>query len=54
MLRFINSQIQMQMQIEKMENQIANSHDLPFVEIDAGALHCKQVLNYRILGLKET
>ena len=36
-----------------MENQIANSHDLPFVEIDASALHCKQVLNYRILGLKE-
>lgn len=30
-----------------MENQIANSHDLPFVEIDASALHCKQVLNYR-------
>lgn len=37
-----------------MENQIADSHYLPFVESYASALHCKQVLNYRILGLKKT
>lgn len=37
-----------------MENQIADSHYLPFVKVSANALHCKQVLNYRILGLKET
>lgn len=37
-----------------MENQIADSHYLPFVKIYANALLCKQELNYSISGLTET
>ena len=37
-----------------MENQIADSHYLPFVKIYVSALLCKQVPNYSILGLIET
>ena len=37
-----------------MENQIADSHYLLFVKINAKALLCKQVLNYSILGLIQT
>lgn len=37
-----------------MENQIADSHYLPFVQIHANVLFCKQALNYSIPGLIET